>query len=174
MIGWRQPKLLYTLKSGATNYAYRIPNRTTNNTSITATDSFWMEFTDADTTVMRTPVVDDTFQRYYFASPSDIPKYNTYDRITTYQPPWILGVPASGCTAGVTVSGGGDTSQLGYQGVAPSGGGGDYRSGNQIMVIPILPQGAMLIQAVNFTTPTTDPARSCTMMRSRYGSPFCQ
>src|SRR5437868_345979 len=100
LAGWRQPKLLKTLQS-TTKFAYRIPNKTSNNTAITASDSFWMEFTDADTTVMRTPVVQDTFQRYYWSSPTDVPRYNTYDRIVASQHPWILGVPASGCSPGV-------------------------------------------------------------------------
>ena len=62
LIGWRQPKLLKALQE-TTKFAYRIPNKDTNNTAITAPDSFWMEFTDADTSVMRTPVVQDQFQR---------------------------------------------------------------------------------------------------------------
>src|SRR5215469_10511809 len=96
LIGWRQPKLLKTLQS-TTKFAFRIPNKNTNNTAITAADSFWMEFTDPDTNVVRTPVVQDQFQRYYWASPTDLPRYNTYDRIVSSQHPWILGVPASGC-----------------------------------------------------------------------------
>src|SRR6516164_1178288 len=39
LIGWRQPKLLYTLKNSTTQFAFRIPNRSTNNTAITAADS---------------------------------------------------------------------------------------------------------------------------------------
>jgi hypothetical protein len=107
---------------------------------------------------MRTPVVNDTYQRYYFASPSDLPKYNTYDRILNGDPPFVLGVPASGCTPGVTVTGGGDTSQLGYQTVTPTGGGTDYRPGNQIMLVPIIPDGTMLLTAVHFMPQTTNPS----------------
>lgn len=150
LIGWRQPKLLYRLLDSATKYVYRIPNRDTNNTSITAADSFWMEFADADTTVMRTPVVNDSFQRYYFCSPSQRPSYNTYDRILAGDHPWVLGVPGSGCTAGVTVTGGGDTMSLGPTVVAAGSGGSDYRPGNQIFLLPIVPDGAMLLQSVTF------------------------
>lgn len=157
LIGWRQPKLLYTLKDSAAKYVFRIPNRDTNNTLITAEDSFWMEFADADTTVMRTPVVNDSFQRYYFASPSVRPSYNTYDRIVAGDHPWVLGVPGSGCTAGVTVEGGGDTMQLGHVGVVAGQGAGDYRYGNQIFLLPVTPDGAMLLQSVSFV-PTADNA----------------
>ena len=38
LIGWRQPKLLYTLRNSAAKFAYRLPNKDTNNTSITAVD----------------------------------------------------------------------------------------------------------------------------------------
>jgi hypothetical protein len=158
LIGWRQPKLLHQFRDSTSKYTYRIPNRDSNNTLITAQDGFWMEFADADTTVMRTPVVNDTYQRYYFASPSDLPKYNTYDRIINGDPPFILGIPASGCTPGVTVTGGGDTSQLGYQTVTPTGGGLDYRPGNQIMLVPIIPDGSMLITQVVIIPQSTDPS----------------
>src|SRR4029077_19201973 len=70
LIGWRQPKLLYRLKDSAAKYVFPHPNRDTNNTGNTEEDLFWMEFVDPDTTVMRTPVVNDSFQRYYFCSPS--------------------------------------------------------------------------------------------------------
>lgn len=158
LIGWRQPKLLHMLRNSAAKYVYRIPNRVTNDTGITASDSFWMEFPNADTTVMHTPVVDDKFIRYYWASPDDVPRYNTYDRILNGDPAWILGVPGSGCAPGVTVSGGGDTSQVGNTTVLPDAGGKDYRSGNTIFLTPIVPDGTMLIQSVSFTSGTTDGA----------------
>ena len=158
LIGWRQPKMLTQLKNVSAKYVFRIPNKETNNTSITAADSFWMEFEDADTTVMRTPVVNDTFQRYYFASPSVRPSYNTYDRIIAEEHAWVLGVPGSGCTPGVTVEGGGDTMQLGPISVQPGQGAGDYRSGNQVFLLPITPDGAMLLQSVSFVPTVADAA----------------
>jgi hypothetical protein len=159
LTGWRQPKLLYTLKNSAAKYAYRLPNRTTNNTSIVAPDSFWMEFDDADTRVIRSPVVDDSFQRYYWSSPSTPPKYNTYDRILNGDPAWLLGVPASGCPPGVTVDGGGDTSQVGNVTVLPAAAGlTNYRPGNDIFLTPIVPDGSMLVQSVSFMPASTDGA----------------
>src|SRR5262252_8092527 len=132
LIGWRQPKLLAPLKNGAATYVFRIPNNVTNNTTIFAPDSFWWEFSDHDTNVIRTPVADDQYQRYYFASPSGPPQYATYDMILAGQNPWLLGVPGSGCAPGVTVTGGGDTVQLGNTTVLPGGGGSYFMGGNAV------------------------------------------
>ena len=156
LIGWRQPKLLYTMLDSAAKYAYRLPSIVSNDTSIMAPDSFWMEFEDADTTVLRSPVVDDSYHRYYFASPSQPPKYNTYDRILAGQPAWLLGVPGSGCAPGVTVDGGGDTIQVGNVTVLPGAGAADYRPGNSIFLTPIVPNGSMLVQDVSFVSPDTN------------------
>jgi hypothetical protein len=161
LTGWRQPKLLRTLRNSAAQFVYRIPNRETQNTAILAEDSFWMEFADPDTTIFHSPVVQDEWQRYYWASPSTVARYNTYDRIVSDQHDWILGVPASGCTPGVTVSGGGDTMQVGYPTVRPEDAGiSDYRPGNGIFLTPIVPTGSMLIESVSFVPASSDGALS--------------
>jgi hypothetical protein len=157
LTGWRQPKLLRTLLNSAAKFVYRIPNRDTNNTNIVAGDSFWMEFPDPDTTVMHSPVVQDEFQRYYWASASDLPMYNTYDRIVAGLHPWVLGVPASGCTPGVSVSGGGDTMQVGNPVQRPENAGAtDYRPGNGLFLTPIVPTGSMLVESISFMPASTD------------------
>ena len=69
LTGWRQPKLLRMLLNGAAQFVYRVPNKTTNNTVILASDSKWLEFLDPDTSVMRSPVVQDQYDRFYWASP---------------------------------------------------------------------------------------------------------
>jgi hypothetical protein len=160
LTGWRQPKLLRQLENSAAKFVYRIPNRETQNTAILAPDSFWLEFNDPDTTVMHSPVVQDEFQRYYWASPSGPARYNTYDRIVGRQHDWILGVPASGCTPGVSVSGGGDTMAVGNPTVVPDvgAGGADYRYGNSIFLTPIVPTGSMLTESVSFMPASTDAA----------------
>jgi len=160
LIGWRQPKLLIPLRDPAAKYVYRVPNRDSSDNSITATDSHWMEFPDPDTTVMHSPVVQDEWQRYYWASASDLPRYNTYERIRSDQHSWVLGVPASGCTPGVTVTGGGDIMQVGHATVPPDGGGGyhAYHGGNEIFLIPIVPDGSMIIESVGFMPASTDAA----------------
>lgn len=104
LIGWRQPKLLFNLASSTTRMAYRIPVDEADR-RITA-DAYWLEFSDVDTKVLRTPVVDDTFKRYYYSSPSMAPSYNTLARIAADQAPWFLGVPAPTNAPGVSPSGG--------------------------------------------------------------------
>lgn len=152
LTGWRQPKLLRWLTNSVAQYVYRVPNKTTNNTTITASDSKWLEFLDPDTNVMRSPVVQDQYDRYYTASPSQPPQYNTYDRIWNGSNWWLLGVPASGCAPGVTVDGGGSTSQLGWPTISPNtpAGAMTYISGNSVSLVPITPQGSMLLQDVGF------------------------
>lgn len=112
----------------------------------------WLEFVDPDTNVMRSPVVDDKFGRYYFASTSVPPQYNTYDRIQAGLPPWYLGVPAPGCAMGVNVTGGGNLEQLGY--VTSITTNNDSIGTNFLFLIPITPSGAMTLNSVNFTAET--------------------
>jgi len=150
LTGWRQPKLLRALKDTTAKYAYRIPNNVTRNTLITADDCYWLEFPDPDTTVMHSPVVQDQFQRYYFASPTDVPKYNTYQRIADGQHAWNLGVPSSGCTPGVTVAGGGDTIPVGFPNLDVSNIGNQYVPGHHITLVPIVPSGSMIIESISF------------------------
>lgn len=82
------------------------------NDNITAV-STWLEFTDPDTNVFKSPIVDDQWNRFYAASPSVSPQYNTYDRIVANAPFWLLGVPPPGCAVPLEVTGGGNNLQLG-------------------------------------------------------------
>lgn len=155
LVGWRQPKKLRQLTNSAARYVYRIPHMQSNNTTITASDSFWMEFEDPDTTVMRTPVVNDIYQRYYFSSPTVQPKYNTYERTIAGEHPWLLGVPGSGCSPGVTVDGGGSAIQYGFFTVQPGAGAADFRPGNMLFMVKITTGGSLLVAAVNFMPAST-------------------
>lgn len=104
LIGWRTPKSLFNLVSSTTRMAFRIPQ---DNAQTAITDaSYWLEFADVDTDVVRTPVIDDSFQRYYFASPSVRPKYNTLARIAASSSAWYLGVPAPTNAPAVSPGGG--------------------------------------------------------------------
>lgn len=154
--GWRQPKLLHTLQNTSARYAYRIPSPVSNNLVITAPDALWLEFLDPDTTVMRTPVAQDTYNRYYFASPSQTPQYNTYARMQQGLPAWQLGVPASACAPGVTVDGGGDSLTLGFPNVINTG--TAYLYSNQMVLIPIIATGGLSISDIQLAMLTTDPA----------------
>lgn len=115
--------------------------------SITGTAT-WLEFADKDTDTLRSPIVNDRFGRYYFASPSEVPQYNTYDRITAASPAWKLGVPAPGCAPIVSVSGGGDEAVLGNEQSVSSV---EVTPGaNTIFLIKVSPQGALQLQNVSF------------------------
>jgi hypothetical protein len=151
LTGWRQPKLLRALRNSAAQFVYRVPNKETRNTAITADDSKWMEFLDPDTTVMASPVVQDQFNRFYWASPSTVPRYNTYDRIFNDEHDWILGVPQSGCPPGVAVTGGGDTIQVGFPNIDTATAiGNQYVPSHHMTFVPIVPTGSMLIQSISF------------------------
>jgi hypothetical protein len=115
----------------------------------------WLEFPDRETDVIRSPVVDDQFGRYYFASPSLSPRYNTYARIAAGQPHWLLGVPAPGCAPTVSVTGGGNLAQLGRP--ASTGGGVTYAPLSSLILIPITPTGAMELDQVSFQSLTDVP-----------------
>ena len=81
------------------------------NSTITGT-STWLEFLDPDTNVIKTQVVDDIYQRYYWASPSEPPQYNTLARIQANKSPWLLGINPPGCAPSVTITGGGGSAHL--------------------------------------------------------------
>lgn len=113
----------------------------------------WLEFVDRDTDVVRSPVVDDKFGRYYFASPSLPPKYNTYDRIVAVQDPWLLGVPPPGCAPVVSIAGGGDNATLGFPTDTTST--SVLVPGNSIILLKVTPTGAMELKSVSFNPATT-------------------
>lgn len=125
-----------TTLSGGTN--------ATSDTTILG-NSQWLEFLDQDTNVLRSQVVDDVFNRWYIASPTQPPTYNTYDRIVAGKPAWLLGVPAPGCSPGVTVTGGGNTLTL--PAVAATGT-GTAAGANSIFLVQIKPTGATQLQDV--------------------------
>jgi hypothetical protein len=105
--GTFQPTLLHTLVDPSALKAFRIPNGFADVEHLT--NSTWLEFQDADTDVLHTNVVQDQFNRFYWASPSVQPKYNTLARIQGSQNALLLGVPAPSIAPGVSVSGGSAT-----------------------------------------------------------------
>lgn len=112
----------------------------------------WLEFVDQDTAVMKSPTVDDQFQRYYFSSPSSPPQYNSYDRILAGQNPFLLGLNPPGCAPGVAVSGGGASASLGFSSNLPFTA---TLFGNTVYLVPITPQGSMELNQVNFMPQTS-------------------
>lgn len=97
------PVELHTPVPG-TEYAYRIPANYEDAAFLYG--SLWLEFVDPDTTVIRSPVIDDQYDRYYWVSPTEPPKYNTRARIANGDPAWLLGIPAPTVAPTVTPSGG--------------------------------------------------------------------
>jgi len=91
--GYHKPTVLKDLSSfGFTvGRAYRIP------ASVTGTVDAWLAFQSKNTDIIRSPVLGDTFKRYYWASDNGAPMYNTLARIvagnTGGNAPWLLGVP---------------------------------------------------------------------------------
>jgi hypothetical protein len=137
-----------TTLMGGTNATF--DNRITGN-------STWLEFNDQDTNVLKSSVVDDKWQRYYTASPSQPPKYNPYDRILAGLPFWLLGVPAPGCAPEVTVTGGGNNLQLGLPVQGP---GVVFGAANAIYLVPIHTPGATTLTDINFTVSNVDVANA--------------
>lgn len=104
LTGWRQPKILYNLLNSTTRMAFRIP--ADSNASRISDTSYWLEFADVNTNVLRTPVVNDVYERYYFASPTVAPRYNTKVRIAASLSSWLLGVTTPTTAPGVAPAGG--------------------------------------------------------------------
>lgn len=121
--------------------------------------SYWLEFVDPDTTVARSPVLQDKFGRFYFGSPSQPPQYNTYSRIaagnTGANAPFLLGVPAPACAPTVTATGGGiNTDNIGN---STSTTASTYAPGaNVLYLIPVTPANNCIINDINFFPNTTN------------------
>lgn len=96
VVGLPQPKQLRALTDTAAGKVYRLPNNYTDSAHLS--DSVWMEFSHPDTDVIRSQVFGDTFDRYYWASPLDVPRYMTRAQIAASAPAlagaYILGIPA--------------------------------------------------------------------------------
>ena len=88
----KEQVLVHALSSPTTTTVFRIPLSTYDKGAIGT--SFWMEFENIDTDVVRSPVAEDQYERYYWASSSHVPRYNTRARILAGQAPFTLGVPA--------------------------------------------------------------------------------
>ncbi len=121
--------------------------------------SQWLEFLDPDTNVVRSPVVDDTFQRYYFASPSLPPMYNTTARIaagnTGQNAPWLLGLNPPGCAPVVTLTGGGSQTTLGNPTVEPGAVPITNIPAGSTFSIPFIPAQNSTLNGANLMTLTS-------------------
>lgn len=84
--------------TAGTRKVFRIPTGDVNDLSL----SHWMEFTDPDTRIVRTPLVNDSFERYYWASPTGGIRYNSKARILANESSYRLGVEAPSVAPTVT------------------------------------------------------------------------
>lgn len=107
--GMRTPRLLHTMAHSGYQYAFRIPNSTPDKNHIF--NSTWWEFSDPDTNVVRSPVANDSYSRYYFASAGQAPGYNTQSRIIAGSANFLLGIPTPETAPGVSVTGGSATNE---------------------------------------------------------------
>lgn len=99
VFGFPEVKELHSLVNPAAVTVYRIPELYENAAYLYG--STWLEFENPDTDVIRALVFDDEFDRYYWASSSGAPKYNTRARIENSDAEWLLGVPTP---ASITVT----------------------------------------------------------------------
>lgn len=104
LIGFPEPKLVYTSNLDLVGYVYRIP--TNYNAPDDMIDSFYMCFSNPDTSVIRGNVFGDTHDRYYWASTDGPPQYLTKDLILAEHAPYLLGVTVPVGAPAVTASGG--------------------------------------------------------------------
>lgn len=115
--GMRTERFLKTL-SATTKKVYRIPTNYTDKDHLA--DSYWLEFNEENIDIVRSPTVNDTFKRVYWAGLGTVPKYNTEARIIANQSAFTLGVPAPSVAPTVTLSAAGTarlTAGIGRYGV---------------------------------------------------------
>jgi hypothetical protein len=105
--GMRVPRVLHTMSNPAYGYAFRLPLLAPDRNHMLS--SFWLEFPSSDTNVLRSPVANDAFERYYFAAPNALPRYNTRARILAASAPFTLGIPTPESAPTVVVAGGSAT-----------------------------------------------------------------
>jgi hypothetical protein len=104
LAGMPEPTLLRALTNPDATKVYRIPTDFTDADHLA--DATWIEHEHPDTDTIRTQVVGDTHERYYWASPAEAPMYNSLARIISADDPYILGIPAPSVAPVVVPAGG--------------------------------------------------------------------
>lgn len=96
-----------------TRYVYRIP---TGSDITDYNSSFWKEFDDPDTKMIKAPIANDSYERFYWVVPGAAPQYNTKARIINGDDDYVLGlpVPANDMTVVPDASGSGTTEVRAY------------------------------------------------------------
>src|ERR1035437_10374146 len=131
----------------------------------------WLEFADQETEVMRSPVVDDKYNRYYYSSPSLAPQYNTYARIAAGLPPWALGLYPPGIVPTVSVAGGGNQTLMGLP--TSTSLNNNVPGANTIWVAPITTTGAMSLDNLEImpASPSTTAKFAAVLYSDNAGAP---
>lgn len=108
--GIKEPTLVHALTNTSYRKVFRIPKTFKDKEHMT--DAWWMEFASADTDVLKAPMADDSYQRYYWAADGDNPRYDTLANIMAATPVYdgaagyLLGIPTPATAPGVVVTGG--------------------------------------------------------------------
>ena len=105
LVGMVSPKFVRNMTNPTYGKVYRIPNNYYDAEHIE--DATWMEFPSIDTDVLRSPIVGDSFDRYYWASPLEAPRINSLARIQSNAAPYFLGVVQPGAAPTITSASGG-------------------------------------------------------------------
>lgn len=91
LTGLPEPTLMHDLVNPAASKVFRIPGNSEDPSYLP--NSFWMEFENPNTDVVKATIANDSFGRYYWASSNAPPRYNTTARIMAGLPAWLLGLP---------------------------------------------------------------------------------
>lgn len=138
--------LMRVLVNPAARFAVRIPDP--------PNADVWMEFSSPDTVVIRSPVTNDSFDRYYWHEPGLPLRYNTFARIKAGNPPFLLGVPQPASTVSVVGSGGSGTQvERAYTYTFVSAYGEEGPPANPTQVHTWFDDGTWTIAAMDLTVP---------------------
>lgn len=74
-------------------------------------EELWVAFDSLNVDFVRSPLVNDGFNRFYWAG-DGVPKYNTFNRLLTSAAPYFLGVPTPDTAPGVAGPGGDDLTRF--------------------------------------------------------------
>ncbi len=121
--GYLEPTVLHDFNADSLGYsvarAFRLPAVVGAPIPIGNSDK-WIGFPDAGVDFVRTPVLQDSFERYYWTGDNSLtpysgaPAYNTRARINAGSPAWILGIPTPTTAPTVTPPGGTPTETRAY------------------------------------------------------------
>lgn len=98
--GIREATKVWTAPNDSVKRVYRVPKEYVDKEHIA--DSYWFGFNRPDTDIVKAPVIDDSFKRYYWTDDENKPKYNTLARMIAGDAAYLLGVPYPDTAPSVT------------------------------------------------------------------------